>query len=247
MKKRIVSILLSSVLVVSSMTACTGGETQTGSTTVEVKDEEGNTQQIEVKDTATGEVKVDDKGDVSYEVKDLYIVVDGTLTATADNGQAEFVAQWEEAVGKKLGHEVKLHINQLDHSEYPATVSRLLTTGEPGDGSFPDAMIMSASMFRQYQTTGYLWDLAKAYDNAEFQSRVTLPEVNLGIRSSDGKQLSQQATASSMRLLFSTLCLSSGRVHILHSLRRMARGLMVSRSRLLLMHLKDCRRQQLTA
>ena len=87
MKKRIVSILLSSVLVVSSMTACTGGETGTGSTTVEVKDEEGNTQQIEVKDTATGEVKVDDQGDVTYEVKDLYIVVDGTLTATADNGR----------------------------------------------------------------------------------------------------------------------------------------------------------------
>ena len=188
MKKRIVSILLSSVLVVSSMTACTGGETETGSTTVEVKDEEGNTQQIEVKDTATGDVKVDEQGEVSYEVKDLYIVVDGTLTATADNGQAEFVAQWEEAVGKKLGHEVKLHINQLDHSDYAGTVSRLLTTGEPGDGSFPDAMIMSASMFRQYQTTGYLWDLAKAYDNAEFQSRVTLPEVNLRIRTSDGKQ-----------------------------------------------------------
>ena len=49
-------------------------------------------------------------------------------------------------------------------------------------------MIMGASMFRQYQTTGYLWDLASAYDNAEFQSRVTLPNVNLGIRTKDGKQ-----------------------------------------------------------
>ena len=128
MKKRIVSILLSSVLVVSSMTACTGGETGTGSTTVEVKDEEGNTQQIEVKDTATGEVKVDDKGDVSYEVKDLYIVVDGTLTATADNGQAEF----GDAKGSKdkadiIGH-LGMRKETTHHTQHCETDTRLAVT-----------------------------------------------------------------------------------------------------------------------
>ena len=190
MKKKIVSMLLSSVMIVSSLAAC-GTTTPAGggqTTQVQVTDDQGNVVDANVKDTATGDVVVDDQGTATYEVKDLYIVVDGTLTATKDSGQDEFVAQWEEAVSAKLGHPVKLHINQLDHSDYAGTISRLLTTGEPGDGSFPDAMIMSATMFRQYQTTGLLWDMASAYDNAEFQSRVTLPNVNLGIRTSDGKQ-----------------------------------------------------------
>ena len=47
---------------------------------------------------------------------------------------------------------------------------------------------MSASMLRQYQTTGLLWNLATAYDNAEFQKRITLPKINLNLRTADGAQ-----------------------------------------------------------
>nr|MCR5596854.1 hypothetical protein [Lachnospiraceae bacterium] len=138
MKKRLVSLLMSTVMVAGTLTACgpQGGET----TEVTVTDEEGNEQTVNVAETQTGEVN-EETG--TYEVKDLYIVVDGTLTATVDNGQDAFIEQWEAAVGEKLGHEVHLHINQVDHSDYANTVSRLLTTGTPGDGSFPDAMIMS--------------------------------------------------------------------------------------------------------
>ncbi|MBR5421614.1 MAG: hypothetical protein IK115_10730 [Lachnospiraceae bacterium] len=183
MKKRLVSILMSSVMVVGTLAAC--GGTEAGTTTqVEVTDDQGNTTTVEVKDTATGDVTEEGK----YEVKDLHIVVDGTLTANVDNGQEAFIEQWEAAVSEKVGHEVKLTIDQLDHSDYAATVQRYLTTGTVGDGQFPDALIMSAGMFREYQTTGLLWDMAAAYDKAEFQARVTLPEVNLGIRTKDGKQ-----------------------------------------------------------
>ncbi len=123
-----------------------------------------------------------------YVLETLNITVDGTITATVDAGQAEFVAQWEKAVGERLGHPIKLNITQLDHSDYSGTVSRTLTTGQPGDPGYPDALIMSASMLRQYQTTGLLWNLANAYDNAEFQSRVTLPSINMNLRTSDGSQ-----------------------------------------------------------
>ena len=129
---------------------------------------------------------VDENGD--YQLDEINITVDGTLTATVDAGQAEFVKQWEDAVSKKLGHPIKLNINQLDHSDYTGTVSRALTTGKPGDAGYPDALIMSASMLRQYQPTGLLWDLSDAYDNAEFQSRITLPAINMNIRTADGAQ-----------------------------------------------------------
>ena len=123
-----------------------------------------------------------------YVLETLNITVDGTVTATVDAGQAEFIKQWEDAVSARIGHPIKLNITQLDHSDYSGTVSRTLTTGQPGDVGYPDALIMSASMLRQYQTTGLLWDLSKAYDNAEFQARITLPKINMAYRTADGKQ-----------------------------------------------------------
>ncbi len=129
---------------------------------------------------------VDENGE--YQLETLNITVDGTITATVDAGQAEFVEQWEKAVSEKIGHPIKLNITQLDHSDYSGTVSRTLTTGQPGDAGYPDALIMSASMLRQYQTTGLLWNLADAYDNAEFQSRIKLPAINMNLRTADGEQ-----------------------------------------------------------
>ena len=137
-------------------------------------------------DTPASGGTTDENGE--YVLETLNITVDGTVTATVDAGQAEFVQQWEEAVSEKIGHPIKLNITQLDHSDYSGTVSRTLTTGQPGDAGYPDALIMSASMLRQYQTTGLLWNLANAYDNAEFQSRVTLPSINLNLRTADGAQ-----------------------------------------------------------
>ena len=38
--------------------------------------------------------------DGSFTLETINIIVDGTVTATVDAGQAEFVAQWEAAVGE---------------------------------------------------------------------------------------------------------------------------------------------------
>ncbi len=163
MKQRLFSLTACAALAVSLLAGCGGSDA-----------------------AATNEGSTNESGEFVLET--LNITVDGTVTATVDAGQAEFEAQWEKAVSEKLGHPIDLVITQLDHSDYSGTVSRTLTTGMPGDAGYPDALIMSASMLRQYQTTGLLWDLAEAYDNAEFQSRVTLPTINLNIRTADGQQ-----------------------------------------------------------
>ncbi len=171
MKRKITAILLSTAMI-ASLTAC-GQKTAS----VDVAADGANAPGAQTE--AAAEVE-------PYQLTDLYITVDGTLTATVDNGQQAFEEQWEKAVSEKLGYSVDLHINQPEHSGYSANVSQLLTTGVPGDGQYPDALIMSATMFRQYQNTGLLWNMVDAYDNAEFQSRITLPEVNERIKTYDG-------------------------------------------------------------
>ena len=168
MKKKLVSLILCSVMAVGLLAGCGGGGAAEGG--------------------SSGSGSGSSAGFVDGQLNSINIIVDGTITATVDAGQAEFKAQWEEAVGEKLGHPITLNITQLDHSDYSGTVSRTLTTGQPGDAGYPDALIMSATMLRQYQTTGLLWNLASAYDNAEFQSRVNFPQVNENIRTPDGAQ-----------------------------------------------------------
>jgi multiple sugar transport system substrate-binding protein/putative aldouronate transport system substrate-binding protein len=170
MKKKLVSLILCSVMAVGLLAGCGGGGGGAA---------EGG---------SSGSGSGSSAGFVDGQLNSINIIVDGTVTATVDAGQAEFKAQWEEAVGEKLGHPITLNITQLDHSDYSGTVSRTLTTGQPGDAGYPDALIMSATMLRQYQTTGLLWNLASAYDNAEFQSRVKFPQVNENTRTPDGAQ-----------------------------------------------------------
>ncbi len=169
MKKKAISLLLSAAMI-GTLAGCTSTEGNGGDPTQSANNTSGS-------GTEAGS---------DYQLTQINLVFDGTLTATVDAGQAEFVEQWEAAIEEKVGYHVDLNITQLDHSDYSGTVSRLLTTGEPGDGEYPDALIMSATMLRQYQTTGLLWDMANAYDNAEFQSRLTLDKINENLKTSSG-------------------------------------------------------------
>ena len=169
MKKKAISLLLSAAMI-GTLAGCTSTEGNGGDPTQSANNTSGS-------GTEAGS---------DYQLTQINLVFDGTLTATVDAGQAEFVEQWEAAIEEKVGYHVDLNITQLDHSDYSGTVSRLLTTGAAGDGEYPDALIMSATMLRQYQTTGLLWDMANAYDNAEFQSRLTLDKINENLKTSSG-------------------------------------------------------------
>ena len=174
MKKKALSLLLSSAMVVS-LAACGSSDSSTSTTT-------DSSAKTETKTEASTETKTDAAAETSsYELTELNMVVNGTLTATVDNGQAEFEKQWEDAVSEKLGHAIDLKIQQLDHSGYIDAVGRLFAGGD-----YPDVMIMSAEQFKQYAPTGLLWDMADAYANADFQSRITLPKINENLKDSEG-------------------------------------------------------------
>lgn len=180
MKKKALSLLLASAMVVS-LAACGSSDAESSADTS--ADNSSN---------ATADTSADNSGDTAAdadadsEVADvdyheilgdtgINMVVNGTLTATVDNGQAEFKEQWEEAVG------IPLTIQQLDHSGYTDAVGRLFAGGD-----YPDVIVMSADMFKQYAPTGLLWDMADAYDNADFQERLTLPGINEQLKDSEG-------------------------------------------------------------
>ncbi|MCR5304760.1 MAG: hypothetical protein K6E33_09375 [Lachnospiraceae bacterium] len=179
MKKKLVSAVIAASMVAGLLAGCgsTGADTAAPAA--------GDAGATKESAAASGDAAAA-SGD--FQLDNVNIIVDGTLTATVDSGQAEFVQQWEAAVSEKLGHPITLNITQLDHSDYSGTVSRTLTTGAPGEEGYPDALIMSATMLRQYQTTGLLWNLSDAYDNAEFQSRIIYPEVNQNLKTADGAQ-----------------------------------------------------------
>ena len=113
MKKKVLSLLLSTAMV-ASLAAC-GSAADTGSTDTQSSDTAAQSGDATAT-TETAEAPAED-----YELTDLYITVDGTLTANVDNGQDAFIEQWEEAVSEKLGHPITLHINQPEHSGYNRT------------------------------------------------------------------------------------------------------------------------------
>ena len=164
MKKKALSLLLTSAMVVS-LAACGSSESTTTTDSTSTSDAAAATTAATTEAASTEE----------YQLDKITMVVNGTLTATEDNGQAEFKKQWEDAVG------VELDIQQLDHSGYTDAVGRLFAGGD-----YPDVMVMSADMYAQYAPTGLLWDMTEAYENADFQSRMTAPEINESLKI-DGK------------------------------------------------------------
>ena len=117
MKKKALSLLLSSAMVVS-LAAC--GSSSDSSSTATDSNATSTTEaaNAEASTTAsTGETS-------SYDLTELNIVVNGTLTATVDNGQQAFVEQWEKAISEELGHDVKHYPNS---SIYGLSSSQKLT------------------------------------------------------------------------------------------------------------------------
>lgn len=176
MKKKALSLLLASTMVFSLAACGNSGSTDTPATPAAPAADSNQTadNQTAAPADSTGET-----ADVDYHTilgdTGINMVVNGTLTASVDNGQAAFEEQWEEAVG------IPLTIQQLDHSGYVDAVGRLFAGGD-----YPDVIIMSADMFKQYSPTGLLWDMADAYDNADFQERMILPGINEALKDSEG-------------------------------------------------------------
>lgn len=171
MKRKVLSVLLASAMV-ASLAACGNNETPAASSSAAPESSAAESSAA----SAGTEAAASD-----YVLESIDVVVNGTLTATVDNGQKEFVEQWNKAVSEALGHDITMNVQQLDHSGYVDAVGRLFAGGD-----YPDVIIMSADMFKQYSPTGLLWDMADAYANADFQSHMILPEINEALKDSEG-------------------------------------------------------------
>lgn len=165
MKKKVLSLLLATAMVVVTAGCGSNDVASTASS------DTPSTSSATAETSTTSE-----QNDTSFQLDSITVVVDGTFNASVDAGQAEFVKQWEDAVG------IKLNLQQLDHSSYIDGVGRLFASGD-----YPDVILLSAAMYAEYAQTGLLWDMTEAYDNADFQKRVILPAVNQNVRI-DGKQ-----------------------------------------------------------
>ena len=169
MKKKVLSLLLASAMVLS-MAACGSEEAAPAASS-------------EAAPAASSEAASSEAPAEEYKITaPIKAVVDGTVNyVKEDSGKEEFVAQLNAAISEKMGYDVTVEFMPLDHSGYTDAVGRLFAGGE-----YPDVMIMNAGMFRQYQNTGLLWDMSEAYDNAEFQSRMKLSSINEALKTKDG-------------------------------------------------------------
>lgn len=173
MKRKLISVLLAGTML-TSLVAC--GSNSDGGSSAPAADSNNTSNSGSGEAASTGDAAA--SADGGYQLDKLVMVVDGTLTASLDNGQAELEKQWEDAVG------IDLEIQQMDHSGYTDAVGRLFASGD-----YPDVMVMSADMFSQYMPTGLLWDMTEAYDNADFQERMILPKINEALRVKGGGRL----------------------------------------------------------
>ena len=150
MKKKVLSVLLATAMV-ASLAAC------------------GNNNNNSTGPSASGASGQDGQNaEVTYDLKQIRVMVDGTLNLTEETGLADFEKAWEEAVPG-----IDLIINKPDHSGYSESLSLALAGSEK-----PDVVLMPAAMYSQYASFGtVLWDMTDAYENAKFKSALNAKAV----------------------------------------------------------------------
>lgn len=187
MKKKFLSATVSSALVVSMLlTGCGNDGNNDGSSAAGGE----STPNSVASNTGSSENAGGSTGgseNSEYVLTNLKVIVDGTVNSVKQETEAQitvreaFIPQLEEAIGETIGHDIKIDFEVGDHSKYSEYVGRKFVSED-----YPDVMIMSANMMKQYSTTGLLWDMSNAYDNAEFQSRLDLAGINEGMKDKDG-------------------------------------------------------------
>lgn len=184
MKRRILSVTTAVALTAALlMTAC-GGGSDSGS---------GSGSGSASGTTAAGGASSDSgsassEGSGEYQLTNIKVIVDGTVNSVKQETEFQrttrdaFVPQLEAAIAERIGHDITIDFEVGDHSKYSEYVGRMFVSEQ-----YPDVMIMSAAMMRQYQDTGLLWDMSEAYANAEFQNRIQLTGIAESMKDSQGR------------------------------------------------------------
>lgn len=196
MKKKFLSAAVSSALVASMLLTGCGNDSNSGnaesgsgsSAASNTESSASNTESTPAESSAASS-EGESSDNSGYVLTDLKVMVDGTVNSVKQETEAQikvrdaFIPQLEAAIGEAIGHEINIDFEVGDHSKYNEYVGRKFVSEQ-----YPDVMIMSANMMKQYQSTGLLWDMADAYDNAEFNTsgRLTLTGINEGMKDSQG-------------------------------------------------------------
>ena len=98
MKRKVLSVLLASAMV-ASLAACGSSNDAPAASTDSAA-------------TGSAAASTEAASTEAYNLEEINVVVNGTLTATVDNGQAEFVQQWDDAVSEAIGHPIKKNNQQ---------------------------------------------------------------------------------------------------------------------------------------
>ena len=155
MKKKVLSVLLATAMV-ASLAACGGNNNPAPAPSASTPSNSASAGNESNTPAAT------------YDLKQIRIMVDGTLNLTEETGLADFEKAWEAAVPG-----VDLIINKPDHSNYSEALSLALAGTDK-----PDVVLMPAAMYSQYASFGtVLWDMTDAYENAKFQSALNAKAV----------------------------------------------------------------------
>lgn len=105
---------------------------------------------------------------------EITIMCDSTVFTKA-NGREAFQAEFEKLSG------IKLNIVQPDHDAYYDVLGQTIASGD-----WPDVVLLNETYYAGYAGEGVLVDITDYYDNSSLKSRMSMPQVQEGIRI-DGK------------------------------------------------------------
>ena len=161
MKKKLVSLLLATAMVVS-LVGCGGG----GSSSSTTQDSGSSTTDTSASSSADSAAPADSGGgsqDASAggveKPEEITIMVDGTVF-TEENGRDQFIAKLEELTG------IKIKVIQPDHDAYYDVVGQQIASGD-----WPDVLILGSTYLSSYGSEGVLWDMASAWESSDLKTR----------------------------------------------------------------------------
>ncbi len=164
MKKKVVSLLLATTMVVS-LVGCGGGsdssttDTAASDTSTDTAASDTSTDAA-ASDTDTAAADTDAAAEAEVEKpEEITVMCDGTVF-TEENGRDQFFAKLEELTG------IKYNVIQPDHDAYYDVVGQQIASGD-----WPDVLILSSAELSSYGSEGVLWDMADAWEGSDLQAR----------------------------------------------------------------------------
>lgn len=170
MKKKALSLLLASTMIVS-LAACGGkddsasssssSDSSSNSSSTATNDTSSTNDTASTNDTSSSDAasSADNTASDVEKPEEITIMIDGTVF-TEPNGRDKFIAKLEELTG------IKINVIQPDHDAYYDVVGQQIAAGD-----WPDVLILAATQLSSYGSEGVLWDMSSAWQNSELKAR----------------------------------------------------------------------------